>query len=120
VSITVDHLSDLIRQSVHDADVTREEWEQALRHVFGENAPLEPLQTQPHPTDYRLEWTIDQDASTPAAAAREIWRQVFRRGPFQPNADEACVFTVTDPCSGRSVEIDLSDEQFAALFEDGA
>lgn len=119
MSITVDYLSDLIRQSIHDADVTREEWEQAVRHVFGDDAPLEPLETQPHPANYRLEWTIAQDAATPAAAVQRVWRQVFRRGPLQPNADEACVFTVTESYSGRSAEIDLSDDQFAVLFENG-
>lgn len=78
---------------------------------------LEPLAPSDPDQDYSLSWEIDAvDAANAAGAARDIWRSIFGRGPGQPGPDEACVFTVTQ--AGRSTQIDLSEERYAALFED--
>lgn len=75
---------------------------------------LDPLKTG---GPYQVSWSIDGDEDfSPAQAALHAWQQNFRRGAHQPTGDEACVFTVLDPTTDRSVEIDLSDEQFAHLF----
>lgn len=62
-----------------------------------------------------LSWDITYDGKSAAEAAIAVWQQTFRRGPFQPNAGEACVFTMTNG-SGDTAEVDLSDEKFAGLF----
>lgn len=115
MSIFIDELAKLAQQSIDDADATREDWERALDQVFPIEH-LDALRVEAHPVEHRLAWEIDQDGNSAAEAAITVWQQVFRRGPFQPNADEACVFTVTNPETGDTAEVDLSDEKFADLF----
>ena len=72
--------------------------------------PPEQLGLQP---DTQLEqtwsvsWVTDEEARSPLAAARRIWADVFGRVAAGPN--DACVFVVTDPVTGRSVRVDLSE-----------
>lgn len=72
--------------------------------------PPEQLELQP---DTQLErtwsvsWVTDEEARSPLAAAHRIWADVFGRGTTGP--DDACVFVVTDPVTGRSVRVDLSE-----------
>lgn len=122
MSTMTDTLAEMIRDSVTNADASRAEWHRALDQVFNECVfagdaldPLEPA-TSGH-EEYPVSWVTDSDISaSPADAAAMVWREVFRRGPWQPNNEEACVFVVTDPNTGRQVEIDLSEERFAHLF----
>ncbi|MBB5491396.1 hypothetical protein [Nocardiopsis metallicus] len=86
--------------------------------VFGQqpnpphgHLPLEPAEPHPCPVEYGVTWAIQQDGNSPIEAAIAVWQKYFRRGPLQPSADEACVFTVVD--GDRRVDIDLSDERFA-------
>lgn len=73
--------------------------------------PLDPA----HGTEeYALTWEISGEGSSPADAAARVWREVFRRAPWQPNDDEACVFRVTG--ADGSVQVDLSGEEFTHLF----
>ncbi|MFJ7280869.1 hypothetical protein [Kitasatospora sp. NPDC098663] len=66
---------------------------------------------------YLVRWEIDSDEEAgPAQAALDAWRTKFRRGYEQPSAEDACVFTVIDRFTGRSVQIDLSDERHTTLF----
>lgn len=114
MSTLSDTLADLVRDSVADAEATRQDWLIALDEVFPVQA-LDPLEIHDEDTEYTLVWLIDHNGPSPAMAARDVWCQVFDRGPVQPGPDETCVFTVsTSP--DRLVEIDLSDEQYADLF----
>ncbi len=129
MSTMSDLLAEQVRQSVSEGKATQEDWDRALDEVFagvrptgtplqGETLPLDPLEPSLIGTDeYAVSWRINQDATSPAEAAARVWRSVFRRGPFQPSADEACVMTVVN--GDRAVEIDLSEERFAHLFELG-
>lgn len=56
---------------------------------------------------WRISWEIDQEASSPLAAARRVWADAFGRAAV--GADDACVFVVTDPVTGHSVCVDLSE-----------
>lgn len=114
MSIFIDELAKLAQQSIDDADATREDWERALDQVFPVEH-LDALHVEAHPEEYNLSWDITYDGKSAAEAAIAVWQQVFRRGPFQPNADEACVFTVTNG-RGDIAEVDLSDEKFTDLF----
>jgi hypothetical protein len=64
-----------------------------------------PALSEDHP--WVVSWTIDSNASSPEEAAAKIWREVFGRD--FAGTDDACTFTVTDVESGKSVEIDLSE-----------
>lgn len=66
-------------------------------------------------TTWDVAWQIDADASSPAAAAAEVWKTNFNRGPHQPTPDDACVFDVSD--GEKIVQIDLSDPVYAHLFD---
>lgn len=82
-----------------------------------ESEPTVPVPDSPEEpvTNWDVNWTIDAEGSSPAAAAAEVWKNTFRRGHHQPCPDEACVFTVSD--GEKTVEIDLSDETYADLFD---
>jgi len=54
-----------------------------------------------------VKWEIDSDESDPVEAARRVWRENFNRG--EPGPDDACVFEVTDPQTGATVTVDLSE-----------
>lgn len=93
-----------------------------FRENFEDDTPLDtessnalsPLTTG---GPYRVSWSIDgEEDFSPAQVALHAWQRNFRRGAHQPNPDEACVFTVLDQTTGRSVDIDLSDARFAHLF----
>lgn len=114
MSILIDELAKLAQQSIDDADATRQDWERALDQVFPVEH-LDALHVEAHPEGYNLSWDITYDGKSAAEAAIAVWQQVFRRGPFQPNADEACVFTVTNG-RGDTAEVDLSDGKFTDLF----
>ncbi|MDP9903158.1 hypothetical protein [Arthrobacter bambusae] len=89
-------------------------YESETQPVAETNDALDPFQTD---GPYRVTWSIDGDEdSSPARAAANAWTQNFNRGAAQPCPDDACVFTVTDSKTGRSVDIDLSEEEFAHLF----
>lgn len=85
-----------------------------------EDEPLEKARPALRPvsegTSFQITWSIDQEAQSPAAAAAAVWQSIFGRGSTQPGPDEACVFTTTLP-DGTPVEIDLSDPEYAELFE---
>lgn len=117
MSLHIDALADLVRQSVDDSDATREDWLRAVDQVFPreqepELDPFVPIAGEPP-----IFWEVncDEDVS-PAEAAKRVWQRLFRRGTSQPAADKACVFTVV--VDGREVEIDLSEERYAHLFDD--
>lgn len=114
MSIFIDELAKLAQQSIDDSDATRQDWERALDQVFPVEH-LDALHVEAHSEEYSLVWEITQDGKSAAEAAIAAWQQTFRRGPFQPNADEACVFTMTNG-SGDTAEVDLSDEKFTDLF----
>lgn len=121
MSTMTDTLAETIRDSITAANATRAEWNRALDQVFDEQVfagdaldPLEPATRDSE--EYPVSWETCWDGTSPADAAAFVWREVFRRGPWQPNNDEACVFTVTDSKTGRRVEIDVSEERFAHLF----
>lgn len=78
------------------------------------SSELDPLESGgPH----LVRWMVDGSENvSPAQAAADVWRDNFGRGPDRPGPDDACVFTVIDRATGRSVEIDLSEERFAHLF----
>lgn len=80
-----------------DADVSRQDWERALDQVFGcDEVTLDPLEIEAHPIAYLVDWVIDQDAKSAAEPAAGVWRQIFRRGPWQPNNGEACVLFTSE------------------------
>lgn len=123
MSLFIDTLADQIRQSIDDADATREDWTTAIAQVFGSDHAA-PSETEPHqfdplePSDESLlvAWQIDSDESvSPAQAALQAWQRNFRRGNDRPTADDACVFDVSQ--GDRRVQVDLSDPQFAHLFK---
>lgn len=119
MSLHIDALADLIRGSINDSEATREDWQRAITQVFGEpSAPLalDPLQSIFGTQEYSLSWHIESDGNSAADAAARTWRETFRRGYSQPSADDACVFLVTEPDTGATVEVDLSEERFADLF----
>lgn len=98
---------------------------EAALDYFRENFEDTPLDAENHDAldplktggPYRVSWSIDGDEDfSPAQAALHAWQKNFRRGAHQPTNDEACVFTVLDPTTGQSVDIDLSDARFAHLF----
>lgn len=85
---------------------------------------LNPLKTtidaasdQPLCHEYSIVWENIADGTSPAEAARDLWRDSFTAAdPIeQPSSDNACVFTVS--LNDQQVEIDLADERFADLFE---
>lgn len=83
----------------------------------------DPTSTPPDPRvvepgNYVVTWRIDEETTSPAEAAANVWRRSFRRGATQPGCDEACVFLVA--CGDEEVLVDLSEEQFAHLFDDEA
>lgn len=120
MSTMTDTLAEMIRDSITDVDASRTEWHQALDQVFNEYVfagdILDPLEPAHGIAEYPVSWEIDWDGTSPADAAAQVWREVFCRGSWQPNNEEACVFIVTDTNTGRQVEIDLSEERFAHLF----
>lgn len=71
---------------------------------------------EPSTTGQLVTWQIDAgEGRSPAQAAIQAWMRTFNCGATQPTNDEACVFTVFQ--GDRSVQIDLSDERFAELFD---
>lgn len=74
----------------------------------------DPLHPAHGTEEYTLTWTVSGDGTSPADAAARVWREVLRRGPWQPNDDETCIFHVTG--ENGSAQVDLSDERFAYLF----
>lgn len=108
MSLFVDLLAERIQDTVNDGDASRQEWQQALDQVFGNAEPATIM-----PGSYVLTWEIDEEGESAAQAAALVWRRIFRRRG-RPSPDEACAFTVTD--GENTVEIDLSDEQYAPLF----
>lgn len=118
MSIFIDTLAQIISQSTDDADATREDWQQALDQALPKaGRTLDPRERQAHSTEYDLTWEIQADGKSPVEAAISAWQQTFRRGGLQPSTEEACVFDVTDRSTGDTVQVDLSDEQFAIFFE---
>ncbi|MDW6058039.1 hypothetical protein SAZ11_08045 [Streptomyces sp. FXJ1.4098] len=66
---------------------------------------------------YPVRWEIDSDQGvSPVQAALDVWREKFLRYNEQPDDGDACVFTVIERFTGRSVEIDLSDKRHAHLL----
>ncbi len=55
----------------------------------------------------RVTWIIDSEEDDPVEAARQVWRENFNRG--EPGPEDACVFEVTDPQTGTTVTVDLSE-----------
>ena len=68
---------------------------------------------------YQVTWTIDTEAVSPQAAAKDIWNTYFAEGlgsDEQPSTDSACVFDVSDEHSGGTTRIDLGSPRHAGLF----
>ncbi|WP_257478353.1 hypothetical protein [Acidipropionibacterium jensenii] len=84
--------------------------------------PFSPVVTESQDPDlhtYQVTWSIDTEAVSPQAAAKDIWNTYFAEGvdpDEQPSADSACVFDVSDEHSGGSVRIDLGSPRHAGLF----
>ncbi|WP_026820031.1 hypothetical protein [Arthrobacter castelli] len=67
---------------------------------------------------YTVCWTIDAEGGiSPAAAALNAWQDNFSNWFNQPTNEECCVFDVLDTGTGQQTQVDLSDEQFAYLFD---
>lgn len=71
---------------------------------------LPPLDPEASGNDWRVAWECDSGESTPIKAAADMWVNNFNR--THAAADDSCVFTVTDPRTGQSATIDLSDYGF--------
>lgn len=63
--------------------------------------------------EWLVEWSIDGHGPSPEAAAARVWTQIF--GRTVAGDDDACFFTVTDPKTGKSAEVDLKDHDLDAL-----
>ncbi len=74
---------------------------------ISEELPL----SEEHP--WTISWAIDSTGSSPEEAAAKIWREVF--GRTLAGTDDACVFTVADPESGKSVKVDLSQDSSVSV-----
>lgn len=80
------------------------------------NKPLDPQAAGTGP--WRVSWEIDgsEEATSALDAAYRVWVEIFGR-TFAAK-DDACVFTVTDTSTGRSAQVDLSDYDTDALFDE--
>lgn len=67
------------------------------------------------PVEYRVWSNITVEAHSRRKAAVTVWTQIFGRDA--PRADDASVFTVTDDASGKSYDIDLSEDDAYRLDE---
>lgn len=65
--------------------------------------------------EWLVSWSIDSEATTPERAAAKVWFDTF--GRTAAAADDACVFTVHDPQSNQTHEIDLSDYDLSSLSD---
>ena len=125
MSILVDELASMVRQSIGDADATREDWDRALRQVFSNpneqpaEEPASDTATAPATADgefpqWHITWEIDDcdQSKTPLEAAARVWIDIFGRD----NVDEsdACVFLVTGP-GGTQTQVDLAEYDFTSL-----
>jgi hypothetical protein len=84
--------------------------------------PFSPIVTESQDPDlhtYQVTWSIDTEAVSPQAAAKDIWNTYFAEGlgpDEQPSTDVACVFDVSDEHSGGTTRIDLGSPRHAGLF----
>ncbi|MDX3020078.1 hypothetical protein [Streptomyces acidiscabies] len=108
MSILIDTLVMAVRDSVTDAEATREDWVRAINLTFGQGAaPAERDPTAERDTAWLVSWEIDAEGGSPLGAARQVWADIFGRDGATD--EDACVFTVIDNTTGQSVVIDLSD-----------
>lgn len=133
MSTMTDHLESELREA-RTAGADLENILQAVRRVYGDTAlrtaiaeavqmafddeASDPLAQHPEDTEFDLSWNIAAYGTSPAAAAASLWREYFENSGLQPAPDRACVFTVHFDDHG--LEIDLSDQQFAHLFQDSS
>lgn len=113
MSVFVDTLSEMVQSSL-ESEATREDWQRAIDQVFGKPEPLDPFEDRP--AERLVAWEIDAEGPNPAAAALDVWVRSFGYSHQRPGPDDPCVFIVTDRNTDRSVQIDLSDDQYAHLF----
>lgn len=74
-------------------------------------AVVRAIAAEGEPTSYRVEWSIDIEADTPEAAARQAWAHMRRHD------STANVFTVIS-ASGDQEQIDLQEIDEAAESKD--
>lgn len=74
-----------------------------------------PVNLSGPPVEYRVQWNITLGADSPRKAAVTAWTHIF--GREAPSPDDASVFTVTDDASGKSYDIDLSENDAYRLEE---
>ena len=110
----LDHLLQAVRR-VYGDTALRTAVAEAAQMAFDDEAS-DPLAQHPEDTEFNLSWNIAAYGTSPAAAAASLWRDYFDDSGLQPAQDRACVFTVHFDAHG--LEIDLSDQQFAHLFQD--
>lgn len=65
--------------------------------------------------EWQVAWTIDGHGSSPEQAAARTWIRHF--GRTMASDDDACIFTVTDPGTNRSVTVDLSKFDLETLTD---
>ena len=85
-------------------------------HLSEEAADDNDEGTDPFDQSWGVVWQIDADAPSAAEAAARVWKETFQRGTTQPAADGACVFDVSR--NGEVIQINLSDPEYAHLFDD--
>ncbi len=68
--------------------------------------PPEPTNAATSSQHHTVTWTIGVEASSPEAAASQVWQQIFGRD--SAGHDDSCVFTVTDPAGGIHL-VDLAE-----------
>ncbi|MFI5702604.1 hypothetical protein ACIA78_21470 [Streptomyces xanthochromogenes] len=108
MSILIDTLAMTVRDSVADADATREDWIRAINLAFDQgSAPAELDPTTERDTAWLVSWEIDAEGGSALGAARQVWADIFGRDGATDG--DTCVFTVVDKATGQSVVIDLSD-----------
>ena len=112
-------ITDLVESGTLTDPVTGDDMEVRGAIVREDVRPLRLDPLEPNHDRLLVTWRIDDIPSydrSPAAAAARVWRDLTGR-TGQPGPDECCVFTVSDPVSGADAEIDISDEQYAHLFD---
>lgn len=65
--------------------------------------------------EWHVAWNIDGYGSSPEQAAAKTWVELF--GRTVAGDEDACVFTVTDPGTNKSVTVDLSKFDLETLID---
>ncbi|MCX4573290.1 hypothetical protein OHB41_08870 [Streptomyces sp. NBC_01571] len=102
MSIRIDTLAMTVRDSVTDADATREDWIRAINLAFDQgSAPAELDPTTERDTAWLVSWEIDAEGGSALGAARQVWADIFGRDGATDG--DTCVFTVVDKATGVGV-----------------